>query len=55
MVASSPFKPANGFLEFADALFRQRSFGVVGPVVAALRGDGVAHEINLRWRHEGLM
>jgi hypothetical protein len=38
-----PRQALNDFLEFVDALFRQGSLGIVGPLVAALRSNRVAN------------
>ncbi len=45
-----PVETGETVLESNDTFFRQRTFVVVGPIVAALGGDRMAHDVELTWR-----
>ena len=45
-----PVETGKAVLESNDAFFRQRTFVVIRPIVAALGGDRMAHDVELTWR-----
>ena len=45
-----PVETGETVLESNDAFFRQRTFVVIGPIVAALGGNRMTHDVELTWR-----
>jgi len=45
-----PVETGKAVLESNDTFFRQRTFVVIWPIVAALGGDCMAHDVELTWR-----
>ena len=45
-----PVETGKAVLESNDTFFRQRTFVVIRPIVAALGGNRMAHDVELTWR-----
>jgi hypothetical protein len=45
-----PAETGEPVLESNHAFFRQGTFVVIGPIVAALGGDRMTHDVKLTWR-----